>query len=139
MITIELRGRDLLIISPTEWRQLPLVELLTMLFGPYLPIDVSGDMVQDKRGHFLRTKPIYFSMVKQALSQQQTPFTVSFEERPALPFTTTPAMEPRPYQQEALNGWLAKENAGVVVLPTGAGKTFVAAMAIHETGLWTLA
>jgi superfamily II DNA or RNA helicase len=86
----------------------------------------------------LRTKPIHFSAVKQALYQQQMPFTVSFEERPVLPLTTTLAMEPRPYQQEALNGWLAQDNAGVVVLPTGAGKTFVAAMAIHETGLWTL-
>src|SRR5256885_10025459 len=94
---IELRGRDLLITPPTEWWQLPLAELLTTLFGSYLPVDVSGDMAQDKRGHFLRTKPIYFSMLKQALCQQQTPFTVSFEERPALPFTTTPAMEPRPY------------------------------------------
>jgi len=27
----------------------------------------------------------------------------------------------------------------VVILPTGAGKTLVAAMAIHTTGLWTLA
>ena len=137
--TIELRGRDLVITPPTEWQQLPLAELLTMLFGPYLPVDVSGDMAQDKRGHFLRTKPIYFSAVKQAFSLQQTPFMVSFEERPALPFTTTLAMEPRPYQQEALTGWLTEGNAGVVVLPTGAGKTFVAAMAIHEAGLWTLA
>src|SRR5260370_32921485 len=137
--TIELRGRDLVITPPTEWQQLPLAELLTMLFGQYLPVDVSGDMAQDKRGHFLRTKPIYFSAVKQAFSLQQTPFMVSFEERPALPFTTTLAMEPRPYQQEALTGWLTEGNAGVVVLPTGAGKTFVAAMAIHEAGLWTLA
>lgn len=110
-----------------------------MLFGSYLPAIVLANMVQDKRGHFLRTKPIHFSAVKQALYQQQTPFTVNFEERPVLPLTTTLAMEPRPYQQEALNGWLAEGNAGVVVLPTGAGKTFVAAMAIHEAGLWTLA
>ena len=136
--TIELRGRDLVITPPEEQRQLPLNKLLTMLFGPYLPATVLSDMAQDKRGHFLRTKPIHFSAVKQALYQQQTPFTVSFEERPALSMTTTLAMEPRPYQQEALNGWLAQDNAGVVVLPTGAGKTFVAAMAIHEIGLWTL-
>lgn len=139
MITIELRGRDLVITPPAEWRQLSLPELVTMLFGPYLPAIVSSDMVQDKRGKFLRTKPIHFSAVKQALHQQQIPFTVGFEERPVLPFTTTLAMEPRPYQQEALNGWLAQDHAGVVVLPTGAGKTFVAAMAIHETGQWTLA
>src|SRR4051812_27712219 len=113
--TIGLRGRDLVITPPAEWRQLSLVELLTTLFGPYLPVDVSGDVAQDKRGHFLRTKPIHFSAVKQALCQQQTPFAVSFEERPVLPFTTTLAMEARPYQQEALSGWLAKENAGVIV------------------------
>src|SRR5260370_4788095 len=134
-----MRGRDLVITPPTEWQLLPLDELLTMLVGPYLPVDVSGDMAQDKRGHFLRTKPIYFSAVKQAFSLQQTPFMVRFEERPALPFTTPLAMEARRYQQEALTGWLTEGNAGVVVLPTGAGKTFVAAMAIHEAGLWTVA
>src|SRR5690348_15732555 len=136
--TIGLRGRDLVITPPMEWQQLPLNKLLAALFGPYLPAMVSGDMAQDKRGNFLRTKPIHFSAVKQALYQHQTPFTVSFEERPVLPLTTTLAMEPRPYQQEALNGWLAQDKTGVVVLPTGAGKTFVAAMAIHKTGLWTL-
>jgi superfamily II DNA or RNA helicase len=48
-------------------------------------------------------------------------------------------MDPRPYQENALTAWLAQGSAGVVVLPTGAGKTLVAAMAIAETGLWTLA
>ncbi len=47
-------------------------------------------------------------------------------------------MQPRPYQEEALSRWLAQGCAGVVVLPTGAGKTFVAALAIHEMKLWTL-
>ncbi|TME59611.1 MAG: DEAD/DEAH box helicase [Chloroflexi bacterium] len=58
---------------------------------------------------------------------------------PTLPFSTALAIEPRPYQEDALTAWLAQGSAGVVVLPTGAGKTFVAAMAIVETGLWTLA
>jgi superfamily II DNA or RNA helicase len=48
-------------------------------------------------------------------------------------------MSARPYQEAALTAWLAEGSAGVVVLPTGAGKTFVAAMTIAETGLWTLA
>ena len=93
----------------------------------------------DARAHFLRALPIHFSAIKLALQQQHTPFEVAFEERPMLPFETTLAMEPRPYQQEALTGWLAAHDSGVVVLPTGAGKTFVAAMAIHTTKLWTLA
>ncbi len=137
--TIELRGRDLIIMPPEKWQPLPLVELLTMLFGPHLPAIVARSIMQDKRWHFLRARPIHFNLLTQALKRQQTPFTVNFEERPALPFTTTLAMEPRPYQQEALTAWTAQANTGIVVLPTGAGKTFVAAMAIHQTGLWTLA
>ena len=139
MTTIDLRGRDLTITPPAELLELPTPTLLDSLFGPYLPKALRAKMGRDKRFHFLRTQPIHFSTVKQALRQQQTPFTVVFEERPTLPFSTALAIEPRPYQQHALTAWLAQGSAGVVVLPTGAGKTFVAAMAIVETGLWTLA
>jgi len=38
--------------------------------------------------------------------------------------------EPFPYQREALDAWAAARFRGVVVLPTGAGKTYVATMAI---------
>jgi superfamily II DNA or RNA helicase len=37
---------------------------------------------------------------------------------------------PRPYQREAVDRWRAAGNRGSVVLPTGAGKTLVALMAI---------
>jgi superfamily II DNA or RNA helicase len=137
--TLDLRGRDLIIIPPKEWLHLPTEELQEALFGNYLPTAIRISMGRDKRQHFLRTQPMNFSIVKNALRKQQTPFTVAFEERPALPFETSLQLEPRPYQEEALTRWLAEGSAGVVVLPTGAGKTLVAAMAIHETGLWTLA
>ncbi len=139
MTTLDLRGRDLIITPPKEWLQLPTEELQQALFGDHLPTAIRISMGRDKRQHFLRTQPMNFSAVKSALRKQQTPFTVAFEERPALPFETALSMEPRPYQEEALTRWLAEGSAGVVVLPTGAGKTLVAAMAIHETGLWTLA
>src|SRR5947209_3589040 len=137
--TLDLRGRDLIIIPPKELLQLPTEELQEVLFGKHLPTAIRISMGRDKRQHFLRTQPMNFSFVKNALRKQQTPFTVAFEERPALPFETSLQMEPRPSQEEALTRWLAESSAGVVVLPTGAGKTLVAAMAIHETGLWTLA
>lgn len=38
--------------------------------------------------------------------------------------------EPRPFQQEALAAWMRNRGQGVVVLPTGAGKSHVAVMAI---------
>ena len=40
--------------------------------------------------------------------------------------------EPRPYQTEALGAWLGARGRGVVVLPTGAGKSHVAVMAIAD-------
>jgi len=43
-----------------------------------------------------------------------------------------------PYQAEALQAWLAAGRWGSVVLPTGAGKTFLALHAIAQTGSSTL-
>jgi superfamily II DNA or RNA helicase len=137
--TLELRGRDLIIVPGSEYASLALPEVLNRLFGKHLPASIRSNIVLDRRQRFLRIQPIHFSALKQALRQQEVPFTVAFDERPALPFATTLAMEPRPYQLEALGNWLAEGSKGVVVLPTGAGKTFTAAMAIHETSLWTLA
>ena len=139
MITLDLRGRDLIIIPSEESLHLPTLELLQALFGSNLPLTIRNSIGRDKRHHFLRSQPIHFTTIKSALRKQQTPFTVAFDEHPALPFETALSIEPRPYQNEALTSWLATGSAGVVVLPTGAGKTFVAAMAIHETHLWTLA
>jgi superfamily II DNA or RNA helicase len=45
--------------------------------------------------------------------------------------------EPRPYQREALAAWRAR-GRGVVVLPTGAGKTLVAELAIDDKRRSTL-
>ncbi len=139
LIILDLRGRDLIIIPPEELSTISTSELIQSLFGSQLPMTVRNNMECDKRHHFLRTKPIYFTTVKNALRKHQTPFNIAFEERPALPFETALSIEPRPYQQEALAGWLAEGSKGVVVLPTGAGKTLVAALAIHETRLWTVA
>jgi superfamily II DNA or RNA helicase len=44
----------------------------------------------------------------------------------------------RPYQDEALEAWRAAKGRGVVVLPTGAGKTHVACLAIDDKRRSTL-
>jgi superfamily II DNA or RNA helicase len=46
--------------------------------------------------------------------------------------------EPRPYQAEALAAWQGRQCRGVVVLPTGAGKTWVACLAIDDRRRSTL-
>ena len=59
-------------------------------------------------------------------------------EQFALPFAPRLNLQPRPYQREALRNWLASNGRGVVVLPTGAGKTVVAFMALEQAPVRTL-
>ena len=47
----------------------------------------------------------------------------------ALPFAVELGATPRIYQEEALAAWCRQQGRGVVVLPTGAGKTMLALMA----------
>ncbi|GHO43502.1 DEAD/DEAH box helicase [Ktedonospora formicarum] len=135
---LELRGRDLVVTPAEAYTRLTPEAQLEALFGGQLSPFVFETLTQDKRRAFWRIKPFYYSAIKAALEARQIAFRVAFEERPALPFATALAMEPRPYQIEALDAWVNARHAGVVVLPTGAGKTFTAAMALHQLGLWTL-
>jgi superfamily II DNA or RNA helicase len=56
----------------------------------------------------------------------------------ALPFAPRLDVQPRVYQREALRNWLANGGRGVVVLPTGAGKTVLAFMALEQVPVRTL-
>jgi superfamily II DNA or RNA helicase len=47
-------------------------------------------------------------------------------------------IEPRPYQRDAIAVWQKSGKRGVVILPTGAGKSFVAQLAIEMAGRSTL-
>lgn len=47
-------------------------------------------------------------------------------------------LPPFPHQQEALAAWQRSGRRGVVVLPTGAGKTYLAQMAMQATPRSTL-
>ena len=55
-----------------------------------------------------------------------------------VPLTPRVRRAPFPYQKEALTAWEAARFRGVVVLPTGAGKTFVATAAIASRRRSTL-
>ncbi len=67
---------------------------------------------------------------------------IAFEDRARAYATLTSGArvrrEPRPYQAEALDAWRRGGGRGVVVLPTGAGKTHLAMMAIDDRRRSTL-
>jgi superfamily II DNA or RNA helicase len=64
----------------------------------------------------------------------------SSEERAPYLLETQPHLDltPRSYQREAVAAWLGASGRGLVVLPTGAGKTIVAYDAIAQLGVRTL-
>lgn len=57
---------------------------------------------------------------------------------PPMPIGKLRGPELRPYQQEALRSWLVAGNRGVVVLPTGSGKTYLALAAMAKMACSTL-
>jgi superfamily II DNA or RNA helicase len=67
---------------------------------------------------------------------------IEFEDRARsfrdVEFKTPLVQEPFQHQKEALQVWLNAKRQGVVVLPTGAGKTFVAQLAMQATPRTTL-
>jgi superfamily II DNA or RNA helicase len=72
------------------------------------------------------------------LIRQETPYEDRARAYHEFDFPTTLMVEPRPYQQESIEAWRRASRCGVVILPTGAGKSLVAQMAIEQTKRSTL-
>ena len=72
------------------------------------------------------------------LRESGTPYEDRAARFEKLSLESRVAMEPRPYQREALAAWRREELRGTVVLPTGAGKTAIAVRAIERAGRSTL-
>jgi superfamily II DNA or RNA helicase len=138
-VTLEWRGRDLAIIPPAVLARLDDAALTRELLGPRAALRLGPRLHGDHRNHFLRFQPIEFAEIKAALlAWGAHPLRVAFDERPALPFTPHPTLDTRPYQEEALVAWRAAGSRGLVILPTGAGKTYLGALAIADASVWTL-
>jgi superfamily II DNA or RNA helicase len=138
-LTVELRGRDLALVPPTAWWSLDDQALYAALFGSEEVTAASILLTRDRRTHCLRARPLDFAHIHAALSAHGACVVhVAFEQHPLLPEQSELRLSPRPYQEEALLAWRAAGCRGVVVLPTGAGKTLVGALALADMSLWTL-
>ena len=133
------RGRDIALLLPPELAAADDETALRALFGSEPMPGALTLLARDRRGQFFRLRPRDFPRVKAALlTHAAYPVSVGFSEVPLLPEPLTPSITSRPYQDEALCAWRAAGFRGVVVLPTGAGKTIIGALAIADLDMWTL-
>jgi superfamily II DNA or RNA helicase len=99
---------------------------------------VPPPFVWDARVDHWRALALYYRQAVEYLRASGTPFenTAPRYQRLDLRLRETPALHP--YQQEALEGWKQGGCRGLVVLPTGAGKSLVGVHAIAHLGRSTL-
>ncbi|PYS96442.1 MAG: helicase, partial [Acidobacteria bacterium] len=79
-----------------------------------------------------------YRQVVRELVHEKTPYEDHARAYHQFDFPTKFLVEPRPYQQQAIEEWKRAGSCGVVVLPTGAGKSLVAQMAIEQVKRSTL-
>jgi superfamily II DNA or RNA helicase len=97
-----------------------------------------ADLKWDDRAHLHRAPAIVYERLVRALVAEGTDFSDHARAYETLHLTPRALPNPRPFQKEAVSAWKKEKSRGVVVLPTGAGKSHVALMAILERQRSTL-
>ncbi len=87
--------------------------------------------------HFRAPAYLYREIIKD-LIRAKTRFEDEAKAYAKFDFKQKFHVEPRPFQISSIEAWRAAERCGVIVLPTGAGKTHVATMAIEMCARQTL-
>jgi superfamily II DNA or RNA helicase len=104
-----------------------------------LPADAAGlPATWDPRSACHRAPASAYADVLRALTRAKIPYEDEARRYQVLETGAQVRREPRPYQLEALKAWRDRGARGVVVLPTGAGKTLVAELAIDDRRRSTL-
>src|SRR4028118_235531 len=92
----------------------------------------------DDRIEKFRIPAIHYRRLVEALQAEGTNFSDEAKEFAPLELIPSFEMEPYPHQSEALTCWKQAGRRGVVVLPTAAGKTYLAQLAMQATPRSTL-
>jgi len=86
----------------------------------------------DERTRCHRAAALAYADIVRDLVTSKTPYADEARRYIELATGARVHREPRPYQTEALAAWRAQRGRGVVVLPTGSGKSHVALLAIDD-------
>ncbi len=92
----------------------------------------------DDRVEKFRIPAVRYRGLVESLRVAETPVEDRARDFSPLPLDFARSIVPYPHQAEALEAWQAAGRRGVVVLPTGAGKTLVAQLAMQATARSTL-
>jgi len=92
----------------------------------------------DDRVEKFRIPAMRYRAVVEALQAEDVDFIDEAKQFYPLDLVSSMEMEPYPHQREALAAWKLAGRQGVVVLPTAAGKTYLAQMAMQATPRSTL-
>lgn len=92
----------------------------------------------DGRSRCHRIPAMDYAELVLTLHRKRIPFDDRARAYPKLESTLRIRREPRPYQRDALAAWTGNLGRGVVVLPTGSGKSHMAIMAIADRARATL-
>ena len=84
----------------------------------------------DEREGVVRARAVDYAPIIVALRERGIAYDDSARGYAEVAFTPRASRVPFPHQAEAVRAWLANGSRGLVVLPTGAGKTYVATLAI---------
>ncbi len=91
----------------------------------------------DERTKEYRAKACHYREIILNLSENSVPYSDEAAQYKKLDLSLSKPIIPRKHQEEALKAWM-KKRQGVVVLPTGAGKTILAILAMSQVKRSTL-
>lgn len=112
----------------------------TILVDGLPPGDFRGlpGLRNDPRTGTARAEAIYYRTIVESLLKQKIVYIDSARDYGKISWTIRVAKEAFPHQTEGLEAWWNAGGRGVVVLPTGTGKTHLANLAIARAGRPTL-
>ncbi len=95
-------------------------------------------VLYDHRTRQLRAQGIWYRTIIMALRDKKIPYVDAARDYPLTEWTIQIQKKAFPHQTEGLDAWVKAGKQGVIVLPTGTGKTHLANLAIHAAGRPTL-
>ncbi len=93
--------------------------------------------IWDERVNAFRAQAIHYRAILQYLNRNHIPYIDRVMDVTEIK-GMRPCIELKDYQEEAVRAWLAADRRGVIELPTGAGKTFIALQAVATVAMSTL-